>query len=113
MRRLFYIIAIIVVLYLLWGNEKFWPYPYILSNGRVANTNVEMVIDADWNGLNGIRPPPLPPRRPDNLTKIVDGRCVTFDTSSLLYEAMGIPNVRPVVTPTCVFINDIGYMYKK
>jgi hypothetical protein len=107
-------VCVIVVLYFLWSNEKFMPYPYVLSNGYLANTDLEATIDADWNGINRNRTgrPPCPARRPDNLTKIVNGRCTTFDTTALLYEAMGIPNIKPVATPTCVFVNDIGYMYK-
>ena len=112
MYELLLAVAVLLILYMMWNREKFLPYPYMLSNGYFANTELEAVIDADWNGLNRTGPPPCPRRRPDNLTKIVNGRCTTFDTTSLLYEAMGIPNVKPIATPTCVFINDIGYMYK-
>lgn len=111
--NMIWIALIIVIMYVCWSSEKFLPYPYMLSNGLFANTDLEAVVDADWNGMNKTYPPSCPSRRPDTLTKIVDGKATTFETTALLYEAMGIPNVLPIATPTCLFINDVGYMYKK
>ncbi len=108
MRKLLLIIVVLVALYYLLDNEGFRPY--MLSNGLFANTDLEMVIDADYNWS---APKNLPKPRDGVVKWQGAGGCAEITGTEMLYDAMGIQaNHQPCRDCNGVFVNSIGYQYK-
>lgn len=101
------IVIMTIVIMMYYYKEQFRPY--MLSNGLMANTPLEAVIDAEYNGNAYLKPTYLLPHRPYVLKGV---GCAAIPTDSLLYEAMGIPESTKNVTEQHTAINKIGYMYK-
>lgn len=102
MKTILAIVVVLVLVYML-HKEGFLPAPYILSNGLVANTDLEMVIDADYNWNAPRRPDKGPPDMPE---------CQPHMDINVLYDAMNIDQTYGPATEPAIYVNDVGYQYK-